>query len=297
MEPVLRLLSFLMLLPLSAGAGVRHYGSSVEEATWKSENSRLSCSLTHTIPAYGKAVFVRRAGEDLAFQVALVRTPDWTGPVSLRSVAPPWKHDSPSHELGMASYDADKKMFTFESGLANVILSELEQGMFPTLGYHDASESGRDVSVSVSAVNFRPALDQFLGCTGRLLPCSFDSISKTAIPFGVGTADLSSTAQKQLDRIVAYLMMEPAVSTVLIEGHADNAGERRSNYLLSRQRAVSVRNYLVAKGLPAAEIKLRYLGDKKPIADNKTEEGRAKNRRARVRLLMQQSVGPVAANR
>jgi outer membrane protein OmpA-like peptidoglycan-associated protein len=72
---------------------------------------------------------------------------------------------------------------------------------------------------------------------------------------------------------------------VEIVGHADSKGSAEDNMLLSEQRANTVRDYLVSKGLDASIVETTGMGDTMPIADNDTAEGRAKNRRVEILLL------------
>jgi OOP family OmpA-OmpF porin len=89
--------------------------------------------------------------------------------------------------------------------------------------------------------------------------------------------------QKILDRLVAFLKENPD-KKVDLEGHTDSIGSEKYNQGLSERRAASVKTYLAKKGIDAARIAARGFGETKPIAENKTEEGRAKNRRVEIKL-------------
>jgi len=69
-----------------------------------------------------------------------------------------------------------------------------------------------------------------------------------------------------------------------LDGHTDSIGTERYNQGLSERRARAVRDYLVKKGINPARITTRGFGETKPIADNKTRDGRAKNRRVEIRV-------------
>lgn len=64
-----------------------------------------------------------------------------------------------------------------------------------------------------------------------------------------------------------------------IEGHTDNVGEQAANLKLSKLRAAAVASWLTGKGIDAARLSVAGLGDTQPVADNATEDGRARNRR------------------
>jgi len=64
-----------------------------------------------------------------------------------------------------------------------------------------------------------------------------------------------------------------------IQGHTDNVGAPAANLKLSQDRAAAVKAYLVQGGVAAARLTTSGLGDTKPVADNRTDAGRAENRR------------------
>ncbi len=98
------------------------------------------------------------------------------------------------------------------------------------------------------------------------------------INFDTGKADIKADGQAVIDEIATALRNTPALK-VGIEGHTDNAGAAAANLKLSDARAQAVMAALVAKGIAAARLSAAGLGQTKPIADNATEDGRAKNRR------------------
>lgn len=89
------------------------------------------------------------------------------------------------------------------------------------------------------------------------------------------------------------LLNQVAVTDLAIQitGHTDNVGNPTANLELSRKRAEAVKAWLIANapsGFPPDRIRIRGFGDSQPIADNKTNEGRAKNRRVDITLLVTQ---------
>lgn len=84
-----------------------------------------------------------------------------------------------------------------------------------------------------------------------------------------------------LDDLIKNLK-EDTKSTVLLVGHTDASGPDNLNLNLSIQRATSVKRYLISKGVKGSRITVKGEGESKPIADNETEEGKAKNRRVEI---------------
>lgn len=71
---------------------------------------------------------------------------------------------------------------------------------------------------------------------------------------------------------------------ISLEGHTDSDGTEEYNMKLSKSRVEAVKDFLVANGVDASRIKTSYYGESKPIADNSTEEGKAKNRRVEMKI-------------
>ena len=88
---------------------------------------------------------------------------------------------------------------------------------------------------------------------------------------------------KILDRLVDFLKENPGKGADL-EGHTDSIGTDKYNEGLSQRRAAAVRDYLVKKGADPKLLTTRGFGESKPIADNKTKDGRAKNRRVEIKV-------------
>jgi outer membrane protein OmpA-like peptidoglycan-associated protein len=89
-----------------------------------------------------------------------------------------------------------------------------------------------------------------------------------------------------LEQHVAYLSTNPS-SPVTVEGHTDSIGSDQYNQKLSERRATAVRKYLIERGIASSRIRVVGYGEQRPIADNKTREGRAINRRAEFEVTVE----------
>ena len=102
--------------------------------------------------------------------------------------------------------------------------------------------------------------------------------------FDTKRTELKSESITELDNIVRLMNDNPKLK-VLIGGHTDNVGNPPDNLKLSTGRAVAVVNYLLSKGIKNDRLSFKGYGETKPIADNKTENGRALNRRTELSVL------------
>jgi OOP family OmpA-OmpF porin len=101
--------------------------------------------------------------------------------------------------------------------------------------------------------------------------------------FDTGKADLKAEGQAKLDELAAKLR-DVSFDSITVTGHTDNVGTEPANQRLSLRRANAVKQYLATHGIAAERIKTSGRGMTKPVADNKTAQGRAKNRRVEVEI-------------
>lgn len=114
-----------------------------------------------------------------------------------------------------------------------------------------------------------------------------DSVSIPGnIVFDTGKATLKEGAGSEvvLDQLLLFLNENPQVTKLRIEGHTDNVGKPVDNEKLSGERALTIKRYLVDKGIPKERLLAVGFGQNKPVADNATEAGRAQNRRTEFKI-------------
>ena len=99
--------------------------------------------------------------------------------------------------------------------------------------------------------------------------------------FDFNKATLKPDGKKMVDEAVGVMKDKPGMK-VSVEGHTDSIGSEAYNQKLSERRAHAVRDYMVSQGIDAARISVKGWGKTKPIASNKTEAGRAENRRVEI---------------
>jgi len=111
------------------------------------------------------------------------------------------------------------------------------------------------------------------------------------VQFASGSAILLPESEKLLDEVADAMKAHPDILLLRVEGHTDARAGSRYNKKLSRDRARSVRAYLVKQGVPGRRLVARGYGEKAPIDSNKTREGRYKNRRVEFKILKKKGEG------
>jgi OOP family OmpA-OmpF porin len=99
------------------------------------------------------------------------------------------------------------------------------------------------------------------------------------VMFETGKAILKPESDAVLDIVKQYLEAKPAITLLRIEGHTDNVGIAADNQKLSEARSMAVAQWLIGKGIACKRLLPVGFGQDKPLADNKTPEGREQNRR------------------
>ncbi|WP_432709181.1 OmpA family protein [Pedobacter sp.] len=105
------------------------------------------------------------------------------------------------------------------------------------------------------------------------------------ILFPTNSSYLNASSTKSIADVTRVIKHQGDDRRILVEGHSDKTGTPEYNQWLSEKRAVSVKKYMASLGLDSNRISTIGAGDTKPIADNKTKEGRMINRRVEVTIL------------
>ena len=104
------------------------------------------------------------------------------------------------------------------------------------------------------------------------------------VTFDVASYTLKPTFRTTLDQVADSLIRYPN-SLIDVYGHTDSTGSDAYKQTLSENRARTVANYLISRGVPAARIRSPGFGETMPVADNATEAGRTKNRRVEIKIV------------
>lgn len=278
------LLLLLVLCGYMAGANAMTYEPRMDEANWKVKASKFECRMEQPIPAFGKAVFSRKAGEQVKFYLNSQASLMAKGLAVVVADSPRWGMSGLPQQLATVRVRSGDRPISIESVLASRLLATLEQGKMPRIGHKARYNNNQGISVGVSSVRFKPAYEQYMNCLAGLLPVNFDQIKRTKVNFSRGQFSLSEASKRTLDRVLNYVKEDKTINSFYVDGHTDNQNSRLQSFELSKQRAEAVTAYLVAGGIAADKITTRFHGERYPIAKNNSKANRSKNRRVTIRL-------------
>src|SRR5437870_287013 len=186
--------------------------------------------------------------------------------------------------------DADKKVSGVESKVSELDTKTSEQ--FNTVrtdvqGVDQKASEAHNEAVHASADV--STLDQKFQNRNQ-----FNNTDEKSVQFKFNSATLDPQHTEVLDEIANTLMQNPD-AIVVLEGRTDSMGSKDYNVKLGERRIDAVRRYLaVEKGVPVYRIHDISFGAEKPIAENKTKEGREKNRAVTMTILVPKTEGAVA---
>jgi len=275
-------LSLLGLLILPVIAQAVSFRPTIETAAWEIDMSPFMCRMTQRIPSFGEGVFEQEAGENLVFRLSPSQRQQLTGSVRLVAEMPSWQPGRQPQAITELSVSQGQVLVQGDSAIR--MLAALHNGLFPTFSAQQWFQTSEPVTVGISSVNFAPAYDDYLDYLTQLLPVNYRQIARTAVLFPPDQFRLSDATTERLDQIIQYVLTDPSVQQIFIDGHSDNVGRRLLNRDTSRRRAEAVTEYLVGRGVPEDIIIMRYHGDRYPVVDNDTEANRTRNRRVTIRL-------------
>ncbi|GAB3665685.1 OmpA family protein [Ramlibacter alkalitolerans] len=133
----------------------------------------------------------------------------------------------------------------------------------------------------------RLAMERATMGSGATVTQTADNQLKLNVPsdlsFDTGRADIKPNMRPILDQFASGLANQPNTEVRII-GHTDSTGSDELNNRLSVERAQATRNYLVSRGVSAAQIQVAGRGEHEPVADNTSDAGRARNRRVEIFL-------------
>lgn len=254
----------------------------LEHVEWTVAGDRFECRLAQPVLGFGQGGFVRRAGEAPTFELQAQENWLSRGTAQLLAAAAPWRVNQTDIQLGTVLVVDQGNSLQTSKLQAGRLLTALLEGRGPLIRHRTGQ--GDALEVRVLPARFSAAYQEYLDCIAGLLPYNFDQLKQTHIAFADTNMVLSDSAKQRLQAIVDYIKEDPSVNQIELDGHSDSWGNRLSNREISRRRALTVKEFLMDRGVPEEQIIVRFHGERYPLKPNNTAANRALNRRVNVVL-------------
>jgi outer membrane protein OmpA-like peptidoglycan-associated protein len=275
------LTSLLVICLVSIKANAETYSARVDNAKWWVEKSKLKCGLKHTIPNYGEASFIKSAGRNQEFMLTSTIKHFKPAVTKLYAYSPHWYKNNKPIKLHAFKSKKGKMPVYFKKSTPYTMANNLEKGLHVRFDFE--SSLGKE-QVIITPYGFTKAYNEYMSCLNEIVPFTFKQLKHSHIHFVSGSMAILDEDKEVLDAIADTVANDPEIYRVHITGHSDTKGNYRDNRNLALKRMWKVKDYLVFHGVNPDIVTQKGHADAKPIATNKTKEGRAKNRRAEVIL-------------
>jgi len=173
-----------------------------------------------------------------------------------------------------------KKIFS-DGLIATFHVTGNNKDIWISIELNSSDAEGANVYSFYAKIIEMEAMKQEITSNDILTALNTDGYIALYINFETGKSDIKSESQKIIDQIAEMLKANLSLK-ISVEGHTDNVGTPATNKTLSENRAKSVMNALIAKGIDKSRLSAKGWGQDKPISDNATEDGKAKNRRVEI---------------
>ncbi len=266
------------------------YKAPMDNSQWKTSTSKLECTLTHTIPGYGKAIFSQSSHQHQHLVVDSILDRLQPGKAQVVAYPQSWKYDRATKKIAHVNVKAGTQPITMKDLPVYQLLESLEMGQtaaFVIMPANTANpqQTNKKDKVVLMPVNFQKPYKEYLSCISQMIPHTFSELKEIVLHFESGSAILSKAEESKLKELATFIRADGKIRKIAIEGHSDRKGTFQANNYLANQRMWAVKDFLVQfNGIKPDVFTLKDFADKVPVATNKTAAGRAKNRRVVIKL-------------
>ncbi len=258
--------------------------SSRWDGRWQARESEGQCLLEVPVNDYGMARFVAGPGLPLRFELIGRRDLLASHGVSARTVAPSWHPRYPHSGAWQRVDHVPGYGVGIDNPQASRLLMDFYEGFEQQLGANGVYGTAPSLLLTLSVIKFRAAYDDFMRCQQGSRPSSLLALHRSRVQFATGKHTILRKAGQRLREVARYVQQDPRVARVYVDGYTDDVGSDRANVALSKRRAHAVADALAAAGVDRALLRVRFHGERYPVAADGSAASRARNRRTTVRV-------------
>lgn len=257
-----------------------------QENLWENKGSKTLCVLKQNVKNWGDVEFSLPSGKIKQLEIFMHPMKPFSVATDMivRSEAPYWKPGIRDRDI--ATVGVYRYFDGYVSGNnAWYVLSALEKGMSVAFLYRDNTYyDNEEIKVSLNPFNFASAYSEFMNCTTKLLPFSYDDIKYSVIHFKNKSEELTNYSYTRLSEIAEYLVDDDDLQELSITVHTDSIGEDEPNKELTDRQANVVKRFFMEKGIKPNKIVVNSFGESDLAASNTTDKNQKVNRRVLIEI-------------
>lgn len=281
---MLKKLLFACLLLSHPVSQAEQFQPAITDTQWELVTNPIECSLRQPIRDFGDAKFSQVAGGPFSLTFQTSTQPSKQGNVTFEIAQAPWQNSEQRQDLVIVKTRQGQMQFSINGVNARQALNHINEGRFPTIFYL-SQHSNQEINVLMSTVHLQDYLPQFETCLAGILPYSFKHIQNLTVNFELEKSELGDLEKAALIKLVRFVKADTSITKVALSGHTDSHGRKRLNQALSDARAAVVKNFLMENGIPENLITITSHLELIPVMSNKTQTGRAHNRRTEIEVF------------
>lgn len=273
-HPCFAMLVWLMAaVPATAAESVTRVTVAMDQVSWESKSDHFVCKLELDLEKNGQIAFIHNAGSDGRFHYF----PEYpsVGDVQLASVTAPWLPPARSEWIRL---EDGQDSFRLSVEQTASLIKAMDSGLWTRL-------RAGTTEITIPTIRWQAVREGYQQCEKELSPMSVAQARDTALHYARGQTALTEAQLELLARLARYARLDAGISKILIDGHTDDVGGRIANLQLARERANDVAAALISAGVDKRLLEVRAHGDRYPVSDNKTPQGREQNRRVTIRVF------------
>lgn len=275
---------FIWLLLFSSVSIAEQFQPAITDTQWELVTSPIECALRQPIRDFGDAKFGQLAGSPFSLTFQTFSQPSKKGNLTFEIAEAPWQNSEQRQDLVIVKTGQGQTRFDISGVNAYQALNHINEGRFPAIFYL-SQHSNQEINVLMSTIHLQDYLPQFEQCLATILPYSFKDIANLTVNFELEKTELGDREKAAIMKVVTFVKADPSITKIVLSGHTDNHGRKRLNQVLSDERAAVVKNFLMDNGIVENILITGSHLELTPIMSNKTQTGRAHNRRTEIEVF------------
>ncbi|KXF81090.1 hypothetical protein [Enterovibrio coralii] len=199
-------------------------------SSWFYQGEWYECSLSHAETKYGKFYFRSLPGNKISFEIQTKENNTYHG-TNLYTISPPWKNLAEKRFISASAAKNGSGHYVFSQGIKELV-NHVANGEWIQVSFQN--QQAPALNLVIPSIRVRDAVTAFSSCTAKLPEMAYEDARTLELTFAHGQSVLLQEQKNILSAFRSYVVLDPSVEKVLIDGHTDAIGSRVANLKTSQ---------------------------------------------------------------